>query len=359
MSNAQFPNAESIFSGIRTAVTAGGGHATLSPTGAYTKRPDVAIVVFGEEPYAEFHGDIDTLEYKPGNKADLALLRQLREAEIPVVSVFLSGRPMWVNPELNASDAFVAAWLPGSEGGAVADVLFARTDGAVRNDFKGKLPFSWPRTPYQVTGNLGADPPLFAYDYGLRYADKGDLEILPEEVPQRRDSRASAHVFLSAGRLGTGWKLKVSEANEDRNELIIGVGETTNRTLKISAIDRHAQEDALLATWSGAGAATLAIQRNEPVDLQRETNGQMSLAFDYRVDAAPTAGVKLAVECKGEKCRGELPIEEQLRQVPLGQWQQSKILLSCFQKSGADMRAVTAPITIYMEIGRASCRERV
>lgn len=360
VTNAQFPNAESIFSGIRAAVTAAGGQVTLSPNGAYATPPDVAIVVFGEEPYAEFQGDIDTLEYKPGNKADLALLRKLREAKIPLVSVFLSGRPMWVNQELNASDAFVAAWLPGSEGGAIADVLFTQANGAVRNDFKGKLPFSWPRTPYQVTGNLGTEQPLFAYDYGLRYADNGDLEVLPEDVPQRRESGAAAHEFFSAGRPGNGWKITVGESNEARRELPTAVGATTNGVLKISAIDRHAQEDARLATWSGASPATFAIQRSTPVDLQRETNGQLSLVFDYRVDAAPSGDVKLAVECNGGKCRSELPIEEQLRKAPLGQWRQSKILLRCFQKTGADMRAITAPITIStsgsLQLGIANVR---
>src|SRR5690606_21624181 len=109
VTNAHFPNAQSIYAGIAQAVKAAGGTATLSVSGDYKTKPDVAIVVFGEDPYAEFQGDVDTLEYKPGDKSDLALLKKLRAQNIPVVSVFLSGRPMWVNPELNASDAFVAA----------------------------------------------------------------------------------------------------------------------------------------------------------------------------------------------------------------------------------------------------------
>ena len=73
-------------------------------------------MVFGETPYAEFQGDIETLDFGP--EEPLALLRRLKAAGIPTVSVFLSGRPLWVNPEINASDAFVAAWLPGTEGRA-------------------------------------------------------------------------------------------------------------------------------------------------------------------------------------------------------------------------------------------------
>ena len=126
-----FHGATSIFEGIRDVVAAAGGTARLSADASFTQRPDVAIVVYGEDPYAEFQGDIATLEYRPGDKRDLALLKRLRDAGIPVVSVFLSGRPLWVNPEINASNAFVAAWLPGSEGGGIADVLFRKADGSV------------------------------------------------------------------------------------------------------------------------------------------------------------------------------------------------------------------------------------
>ena len=121
-----FPNGRSIYAGIADAVREAGGTATLSPDGAFTDKPDVAIVVYGEDPYAEFQGDVPTLDYQPSGATDLALLETLKAAGIPVVSVFLSGRPMWTNPEINASDAFVAAWLPGTQGDGVADVLVAR-----------------------------------------------------------------------------------------------------------------------------------------------------------------------------------------------------------------------------------------
>ncbi|WP_370136883.1 glycoside hydrolase family 3 protein, partial [Alteromonas sp.] len=136
--NDDFPGGSSIYDGIKAHVNSAGGNVQLSVDGSFETKPDVAIVVFGEEPYAEGHGDRETLIYQHGSKTDLALLKKLKSQGIPVVSVFISGRPMWVNAELNASDAFVAAWLPGSEGAAVADVLFGE------QDFKGKLSFSWP-----------------------------------------------------------------------------------------------------------------------------------------------------------------------------------------------------------------------
>ncbi|HUA89245.1 MAG TPA: glycoside hydrolase family 3 C-terminal domain-containing protein, partial [Steroidobacteraceae bacterium] len=182
--NQDFPHAQSIWAGIAQQVKEGGGSAELSPDGRFTTRPDVAIVVFGESPYAEYEGDVPTLEYSPADKRDLALLRRLQALDIPVVAVFLSGRPLWVNAELNASDAFVAAWLPGPEGGGVADVLLRGTDGSVRADFRGRLPFSWPATPRPpaADGRPG-EPPLFPVGYGLSYADDGYLRPLPEQAP--------------------------------------------------------------------------------------------------------------------------------------------------------------------------------
>ncbi|HEY5807996.1 MAG TPA: exo 1,3/1,4-beta-D-glucan glucohydrolase [Povalibacter sp.] len=348
VTNAHYPHGESIFAGIRSAVLAGGGKATLSPTGAFTAKPDVAIVVFGEDPYAEFQGDVETLEYKPGNKTDLDLLRKLRTAGIPVVSVFISGRPLWMNPELNASDAFVAAWLPGTEGGGVADVLFAKRDGSVNNDFKGKLSFSWPRTPEQITATRGSEQPLFAYDFGLTYKDDGALAALPEEVT-RTKATASTREYFVGGRAANGWNVAVGDAQGPRQALPAATGATASGALKVTGVDRSAQEDGRLLTWSGNGPATFAVERADPIDLQREANGQLSVVFDYRVDAPPSGAVSLAVECKanaGIACRGEVPLDAQLRAAPKGEWQQYRVLLSCFQKGGATMSAITSPVVI-------------
>jgi len=137
----------------------------------------VAIVVFGESPYAEGVGDLNSLEYQPGNKSDLALLQSLRDQNIPVVSIFLTGRPLWVNAELNASNAFVAAWLPGTEGAGIADVIFKTSAGATHHDFSGKLSFSWPNSADQlaVNRNDSTYDPLFAYGFGLTYQDTDSL----------------------------------------------------------------------------------------------------------------------------------------------------------------------------------------
>jgi beta-glucosidase len=185
--NADFPGATSIYAGIRQAVAAGGGTTTLSVDGTYSAKPDVAIVVFGENPYAEYEGNVKSLDYRQvargGGGKDLALLKKLKDAGIPVAAVFLTGRPLWVNPEINAADAFVVAWLPGTEGAGVADVLFKSANGF---DFRGKLSFSWPKYADRTVGNRGdsGDLSAYPYGYGLTYADRDNQGELPISTPR-------------------------------------------------------------------------------------------------------------------------------------------------------------------------------
>ena len=148
---------------MRTQIKAAGGNVEFSADGRHEQKPDVAIVVFGEEPYAEFQGDLPNLMFKGGKSGDLELMQKLKADGIPVVAVFLSGRTLWLNREINTADAFVAAWLPGSEGGGIADVLLRDADGKIQHDFKGKLSFSWPRRADQFANNIGQSDydPLF------------------------------------------------------------------------------------------------------------------------------------------------------------------------------------------------------
>ncbi|CAN0520353.1 unnamed protein product, partial [Scytosiphon promiscuus] len=156
-----------------------GGTIIYSPDGRIKDSPDIAIHVFGEPPYAEFRGDLSTLDFQPRDKKDADTLKRLRKAGSPTICIFLSGRPLWVNPSLNASDAFIAAFLPGTQAGALADVLFA-TNGL---DFSGKLSFSWPQYADQYALNMGSQPydPLFPFGFGLSMKDCGNLRILHED----------------------------------------------------------------------------------------------------------------------------------------------------------------------------------
>jgi beta-glucosidase len=123
---------------------------------------DVAIVVVGEEPYAENAGDRENLVL---SNSDLRVLAAVRKSGIPMVVILTSGRPLIISDELKDWDAFVAAWLPGTEGNGIADVLFGDYQ------FSGKLPVSWPRSMKQIPIQYddAEYDPLFPYGFGLSY----------------------------------------------------------------------------------------------------------------------------------------------------------------------------------------------
>ncbi|GJM25824.1 MAG: hypothetical protein DHS20C16_22390 [Phycisphaerae bacterium] len=150
-----------ILQGIQSAVAASGGTVTFSENGTGSVGHDVAVVVIGETPYAEGLGDNGTLSLDP---TDINCLNQI--GDIPTVVVLVSGRPMMVSDRVSDWSAFVAAWLPGTEGEGVADVLFGD------HGFIGKLPHSWPQNIAQVPINFGdaVYAPLYAYGYGLNYS---------------------------------------------------------------------------------------------------------------------------------------------------------------------------------------------
>jgi len=149
-----------ILAALRAA--AGADRVTYARDGLGAAGADVAVVVVGETPYAEYKGDRDDLSL---SKDDRAALANAKKAGVPVVLVVVSGRPLILGDAVDMADAVVAAWLPGTEGQGVADVLFG--------DYKptGKLAFSWPRSMEQIPINVGDAKydPLFAYGFGLTY----------------------------------------------------------------------------------------------------------------------------------------------------------------------------------------------
>ncbi|MGH8025665.1 MAG: glycoside hydrolase family 3 protein [Pseudoxanthomonas sp.] len=332
-----FPNADTIFEGIARQTQAAGGKAVLSIDGKYTQKPDAAVVVFGENPYAEFQGDIANLLYKPGDESDLALIKRLKAEGIPVVAVFLSGRPLWVNREINASDAFVAAWLPGSEGEGIADVLLRKADGGVAHDFKGKLSFSWPRTATQYANNVGQKDydPQFAFGYGLTYADKGDAAPLPE-ASGIAGEQAVAGVYFARGHAAPGLALRMENAQGHAGQIAALPAELDDGSLRVTAVDHQAQEDARRLAWSGKSRASIALLSSTPVDLSRESNGDVQLVLTLRAEKVPAGDVSLGVTC-GDGCAAALPLHDALAALPKGQWTTLGIPLKCFGAAGADV----------------------
>jgi beta-glucosidase len=340
-----FPNADSIFEGIAAQAKAAGGNAELSVEGKYTAKPDVAIVVFGENPYAEFQGDLPNLLYKPGNDVDLELIRRLKAAGIPVVAVFLSGRPLWMNREINAADAFVAAWLPGSEGAGVADVLLRKADGSVQHDFKGKLSFSWPRTATQYANNVGQKDydPLFAFGFGLTYADKGTLAALPE-VSGIDGEQSAGGVYFAKGKPSLGLAMQLSNAGQASMPATAVPVALADGSLSLSAVDHKAQEDGRRLTWNGSKPASWLLVSGKPLDVTRESNGDVQLQLTLRRDSAVTAPVWLGVGC-GDGCSGRVDLQKTLVAIPQGEWKVVGVPLKCFVAAGADVaKLVQVPV---------------
>jgi beta-glucosidase len=327
-----FPGATTIRQALVAA--AGQGNASISADGSFTAKPDVAVVVFGEDPYAEFQGDIPDLTFR--DKANsLELLKKYRAAGIRTVAVFLSGRPLWVNRYLNQSDAFVAAWLPGSEGGGVADVLFGKAD------FKGTLPFSWPKLATQFALNVGdaGYDPLFAYGYGLSYAKPGVVPVLSEDSGLAGGDDQPLGSWFTKGKTSSAFAMQLMSGGA--NALVtVGPVATVDGRLKTTVFDRSAQEDSRRFVWSGGGDASLEIVSATPVDLSRESNGALAIEMDLRVDGVDASPLYLGGSC-GEGCAGRLDIAPSLRAISGRGWQTISVPLSCLAGKGVDMSKVT------------------
>lgn len=183
--NADYPDADTLLAGIEAAAGKDNVVFVEKPDRVDPASFDVAIAVIGETPYAETKGDLalpKTLTHTQRYPEDLAALQALSAAGKPVVTVFVSGRPVYANDLLNLSDAFVAAWLPGTEGKGVADVLFADAKGRAAYDFRGRLSFPWPGAPCASSFSAAAlaePPPLFPSGYGSSYAHPKTVAALP------------------------------------------------------------------------------------------------------------------------------------------------------------------------------------
>jgi beta-glucosidase len=348
--NSDFPGGTSIYDGLAKQITAAGGQVTLSEEGHFEHRPDAAIVVFGEEPYAEGHGDKENLVYKQSDKRDLALLKKLQAAGIPVVSIFISGRPLWVNPELNASDAFVAAWLPGSEGDAIADVLLKDQTGKVQNDFKGKLSFSWPSHPIEPVNRFDQDyTPLLPFGFGMKYGQESTLSnALNEDV--NLDTGEDAFRYVFKGKTISPWQMRLFSALD--NKAVMSSSIVLN-SLEYRTIDRHIQEDAFKLVWRGRENAGVEFVSKSwfREDLSQLQTGNGALVMELMRDGRADKPVMISAHCESEgdkfgSCRAEVDITEQLNRLPDTQWQPFSIALNCFEKQGLKYSQVIMPFSI-------------
>lgn len=330
-----FPGSETLLDGVRRVVSAAGGNVAFSPDGAWSEKPDAAIFVFGEAPYAEFRGDVATLDFKPGDNRDLDILRRLQDAGVPTVSIFLSGRPLWINPELNKSDAFVAAFLPGAQSGALADILFTTEEAAAQNDFTGRLPFSWPMNAdqYHPDENDPENSPLFPYRYGLTYADDEIIPILSENIVE---TEVDASVLFDRGVALGGWEMLL--ADEAGATPYSAGAQSPAGALSATPADLGQQENAIRLTWTGGGPAYFRMQR-APIDLSREANAAFELVIDYAVETPPAGAAALAFTC-GESCATAFDIGASLQPSDYGGVSSLSVPLKCLAENAVDLSKV-------------------
>ena len=350
-SNADFPNAESILAGIREAAGAGNVVFKENAEGVDVGDFDAVIAVIGETPYAETTGDIvpsSTVSHSARFPEDLAVLKAVSGKGKPVVTVFLSGRPLYVNDLLNLSDAFVAAWLPGTEGKGVADVLFADAGGKPAQDFSGSLSFSWPGIACPGPRAAGKDgaAPQFAFGYGLRYASPKDVGELPVAMPAQGCGEATSIAIFNLTDTAP-YALHVASTSDQR-----ALGADLNKTiewpdgkplLRVRTVQLNTQQDAKEVTW--LGPARFLSRSPGATNFNPMRMADAALQFDVRVSTAPTGPVLLTMGC-GATCKGEVPIGKVFAGFAPGSKHTVKVPLSCFAGHGTDLANVDVPFSI-------------
>jgi beta-glucosidase len=353
-SNADFPNAQSILGGLRDADGAANVTYSENAQGIDARNYDAIVAVVGETPSAEMMGDIapsSTLRFGDLYPEDAALLKKVAQSGKPLVVVFVAGRPLFVNPLLNLADAFVMAWLPGSEGGGVADVLFAAGHGGQRYNFSGTLPRPWPGTPCPDTAKTGASPWLFEPGYGLRYPTRHDLPTLPEHADVKACADASSlPIFHTLAVAPFGLYLADGAHGEH------AVGADLNRSiawpadhpsLRLHTTQVNTQLDAKAVRWLAPGR--FLARSPTPVDLTRLAAAHAALQFDVVIGTPAKGPVTLRMECGKSRCGGAgagLELGPVFAGYATGTRQTVSIPLACFAERGVNLSRVDVPFEI-------------
>ncbi|WP_413673993.1 glycoside hydrolase family 3 N-terminal domain-containing protein [Massilia cellulosiltytica] len=345
--NSDFPNGDTILAGFVEA--AGSAQVTYSAdaAGVDVSRFDAVIAVIGETPYAEGAGDIGasgTLRHSSRYPEDLALLRAVAGKGKPVITVFVAGRPLYVNDLMNLSDSFVMAWLPGTEGKGLADVLLRDARGKVVHDFTGTLSFSWPKAACLASVDAGKGyATLFARGYGLTYGSKKTLGKLETSAATMSCGTTTAYPIFTQADHAT-WPLYLA-AGADR----VALGSDLNKSVSLPAIKAetvqvNTQQDAKLVTWSGAGR--VEAKASYAMALPAFATRDGALVFDTAVRTAPDGKVTMRIAC-GEKCAGEIDVTALFKRLASVPKATVKIPLACFVAQGAaDLSKVDTPFSV-------------
>lgn len=375
-----FPRAATLLQAVQSVVGAGNVYTDLE------KAPQdaIALVVIGEDPYAEMMGDIKgsrTLEYakiKRSYAKDLELLRTLKSSNRKVVTVMFSGRPLYVNEEIQLSDAFVAAWLPGTEAGGITDLLFEEFG----YDFRGRLSFSWPATKCGTSINAvpshipnfehpeheqdvnGEHAPLFPFGYGLSYnrnkstgmgisTNTIKLDVNEGACGISAAETATQPLELFGATADADFEMVMSGAGNNWNAVKVSKGtKTTIPGVTTIPIDYKHQQDALLVEFDGMPAQIyVRMLEDHTMDARGYIRSGGHLLFDIDLISKTPAELKLAMHCTWP-CMGEVSLPKYLpapNPSPEPTWKTIKIPLSKLNSAGADFLNLSSPFLIYSE----------
>ncbi|MDO8701514.1 MAG: glycoside hydrolase family 3 N-terminal domain-containing protein [Undibacterium sp.] len=344
--NSDFSTGDTLLAGIIEA--AGAANVTYSATaaGIDVTAFDAVIAVIGETPYAEGFGDIapaSSLSHSSRHPEDLAVLLAVSGKGKPVVTLMVAGRALYVNDLLNLSDSFVAAWLPGSEGKGVSDVLFKKNNGKINHHFSGTLAYSWPKVACP-SGPVSSTPNqrLFALGYGLKYGSQSPLAQLDLDGATATCSvAASLAIFTQSDR--TSYPLVVTSGTR---KVMLGADTLGSSELSAVKVDTQTfdnKKEAKRVSWTGLGR--IEAQAAFPSVLAANLVTDGVLQFDTMVTVAPKSKVSMAMEC-GDGCTAALDMTAVFKRLAGASRHTVKIPLACFVVKGADLNKVKTPFSV-------------
>ena len=335
--NSDYKNVQNIYSALAANILEEGGSIEFSKDGSFEKKPDSVIFVYGEEPYAEGDGDRKDLEFVSKDRNYLELMEELKAADFPIVSIFLSGRPMEINKQLNLSDSFIAAWLPGTAVEGISDVIFTK-NGKVHYDFTGKLPYSWPKTAIQNLNFKDAKyDPLFPYGYGLNYSSNKTV-INIEEV--KIEKELNEIILFVGSAYAPGFEFVQEGSNVEQVQADIFTSKLKN--ISLYKFDYKKQDDAKnLKFFKSDNYNAWGILADSYLDIN-EMN-RPSYEIELKVNRIGNTPIYFGATCAGngyEICRGMIDITKLLNNQQLSEWSKVQIPISCLQSAGLDTSSI-------------------
>ena len=336
--NKDFPNSVTFLDALKEEVGAENVTHVQFLNSVNAEDYDVAIVAYGEQPYAEGVGDRSNLNFS--SKRHIAFLELLAENKIPTVSLFFTGRPLWVTKEINLSDAFVVAWLPGTESRGMTDVL---VNGDKTNyDFTGKLPFSWPKNTYQANLNYydATSDPLFAYGYGLTYEDNVSVPNLDEGEINANEQLPK--IELLKGTISENFIGYIQESNLQQVQISSNKVSSQNNIVKVDLIDVNKQDDTLkLKITESDHLNSFLLLSKEILNLRSFDDGYINLRA--RVNET-NQDIKYLISC-GIGCTPVLDLSEFLTKSDT--FIDYSLPIKCFSNnSSLDLSKVNLPLYI-------------